>query len=53
MDKIDKDNSGGVKTDVFLQSSDSNIYAAGDIVSYPYHYTGERVRVEHINSSIY
>lgn len=50
---IERDSFGAVKTDVFLQSSSPNVFAAGDVASYPYHYTGQRVRFEHINSSIY
>jgi len=43
---------GGIETDVFLQSSHKGVYAAGDIASYPYWYTGERVRTEHYNDAI-
>lgn len=32
-----------VVTDQYLTTSDENIYAAGDITSYPYFNTGERV----------
>lgn len=52
-DKLDKDSFGALKTDVFLQTSDPNIFASGDVANYPYHYTGQRARFEHINSSIY
>jgi len=36
-----------VKTDKYLNTSDENIYAAGDIVSYPYFRTGEYVNFAH------
>lgn len=38
--KLDK--MGAIVTDPFLQSSVKDIYAAGDIVSYPYWLTGEQ-----------
>ena len=38
---------GGVICDPFLQTSVKDIYAAGDIASYPYWPTGGRVRTEH------
>lgn len=43
---------GGVYTDVFMQSSVDDIFAAGDIASFPYWYTGNRVRIEHYNEAI-
>lgn len=43
---------GGIYTDVFLKSSVESIFAAGDVASYPYWYTGNRVRVEHYNEAI-
>lgn len=43
---------GGVLTDTFLRTTDSRIFAAGDITSYPYFLTGERIRVEHYNEAI-
>ncbi|EAS02251.1 pyridine nucleotide-disulfide oxidoreductase (macronuclear) [Tetrahymena thermophila SB210] len=52
-EKLEKDNYGALKTDVFLQTSHPDVFAAGDIANYPYHYTGQRARFEHINSSIY
>ncbi len=42
---------GGLQTDMYLKTSNPNIYAAGDIASYPYFYTGERIRVEHYNEA--
>lgn len=44
---------GGIETDVFLKTSKPNVWAAGDIASYPYWATGENVRVEHHNEAIY
>lgn len=46
---LDKD--GGVNSDVFLRSSNPDVFAAGDIVSYPYFYTNERIRVEHLSEA--
>lgn len=37
---------GGIETDVFLKAA-KNVYAAGDIASYPYWVTGDHVRIEH------
>ncbi|HST04543.1 MAG TPA: FAD-dependent oxidoreductase, partial [Chloroflexia bacterium] len=37
----------GVVVDKYLRTSDPNIYAAGDIASYPDHTLGTRRRVEH------
>ena len=38
---------GGVKTNPFLQTSDQDIFAAGDIASFPCCYTGTNLRIEH------
>ena len=44
---------GGIETDVFLRTSKPDVWAAGDVASYPYWATGENVRVEHHNEAIY
>jgi NADPH-dependent 2,4-dienoyl-CoA reductase/sulfur reductase-like enzyme len=44
---IQLDKWGGIVVDPFLQSSAKDVYAAGDVASYPYWVTGERLRVEH------
>lgn len=49
--KLAKDN--GIEADTFLRTSVNDVYAAGDIVSYPYWYNGERVRIEHYNEAIH
>lgn len=38
---------GSVVVDASMKTSDDNIYAVGDIARYPYHITGQNVRVEH------
>mmetsp|Transcript_14883 Transcript_14883/g.25352 ORF Transcript_14883/g.25352 Transcript_14883/m.25352 type:complete len:264 (+) Transcript_14883:1244-2035(+) len=44
---LEMDRNGGVKTNPFLQSSDPNIFAAGDIASFPSWYSGDNLRIEH------
>lgn len=39
---VEVDKMGGIICDPFLQTSEKDIYAAGDIVNYPYWYTGQR-----------
>lgn len=47
------DNDGGLNTDAFLRStSHKDIYGAGDVASFPYFYTAERTRVEHISEAM-
>lgn len=43
--KMDKN--GGIICNPFLQTSDPNIFAAGDIAALPFWLTGESIRVEH------
>lgn len=51
-DGIDLEQDGSIKVDPFLRTTAKNVYAAGDIASYPYWVTGERIRVEHWNHAI-
>ena len=44
---IELDQSGGIICDPFLQTSAKDVFAAGDVASYPYWVTGRRMRVEH------
>ncbi|KAK5666419.1 Apoptosis-inducing factor 1, variant 2 [Batrachochytrium dendrobatidis] len=45
---LDKD--GGISVNSGMQVPDvENVYAVGDIARYPYHITGENVRIEHWN----
>lgn len=41
------DANGGVFVNPFMQSSDPDIFAAGDIASFPSYHIGENVRIEH------
>lgn len=43
---------GGIECNPFLQTSDENIFAAGDIASYPYWVNGKRMRTEHWNVAL-
>jgi NADPH-dependent 2,4-dienoyl-CoA reductase/sulfur reductase-like enzyme len=43
----DRAHGGGVVADAGLRTSDPDIYAAGDVVSFPHDLYGTRVRVEH------
>ena len=47
------DVNGGVETDIYLNTSRKNVYAAGDIASFPFWYTGDRIRIEHYNEAIH
>jgi len=44
---LDMDPNGGVHTNPFMQTSDSNVFAAGDIASFPSWHTGSNIRIEH------
>lgn len=48
-DGIELEQDGSIKVDPYLRTASENIYAAGDIASFPYWVTGERARVEHWN----
>lgn len=50
--EIKMDNWGGILCDPFLQTSISDIYAAGDSASFPYWHTGKRVRMEHWTTAL-
>lgn len=43
----------GIKTNVFLETVKKDVYASGDVASYPYWFTGKNVRIEHYNEAIY
>lgn len=43
---------GGIECNPFLQTTDSDIFAAGDIASYPYWVNGKRLRTEHWNVAL-
>jgi len=44
---VERNKDGGVVCDPFLQTSVKDVYAAGDLASYPYWPTGARTRTEH------
>ena len=44
---IEMNRDGGIVCDPFLETSVKDIYAAGDLASYPYWPTGSRTRTEH------
>jgi len=48
--KIEK--SGHITCDVFMKTSDANIFAAGDICSVPWFYNAQRISCEHYGNSI-
>lgn len=43
-DLVDKETQG-IKTNAFLETGHQDVYAAGDVASYPYWYTGKPVRI--------
>lgn len=44
---------GGIKTNAFLETNQKDVFAAGDVASYPFWYTGAQARVEHYTEAIY
>jgi 3-phenylpropionate/trans-cinnamate dioxygenase ferredoxin reductase subunit len=42
----------GVLVDAACQTSAEGIFAAGDVANWPYHLTGERVRLEHYDNAL-
>jgi len=42
----------GIVADTHLRTSDPNVYAAGDVASFPYIELGERVRIEHWDNAM-
>ena len=44
---VDMQKDGSIECSPFLRTSDENIFAAGDVCSYPDWVSGERVRTEH------
>jgi NAD(P)H-nitrite reductase large subunit len=44
---IQVDKWGGILCDPFLQTSAKDVYAAGDVASFPFWSTGSRLRIEH------
>jgi len=49
--KITRSASGGIVVDQYLRNS-SGVLAAGDICEYPYHLTGQHVRIEHWHTAL-
>lgn len=49
---VQLDRWGAVVCDPFLQSSAKDVFAAGDICSYPYWLTGQQQRIEHYVSAM-
>lgn len=43
-DLVDKETQG-IKTNAFLETEHKDVYAAGDVATYPYWYTGKPVRI--------
>ena len=46
-------NNGGIETDAFLRTSKKNVFAAGDVASFPYWFSGDHIRIEHYNEAIH
>lgn len=49
---LEMNNDGGLVCDPFLKTSAKDVYAAGDIASYPYWPTGSRLRTEHWTTAL-
>lgn len=47
---LEKD--GAIPTNEYLQTANEDIFAAGDIVNFPYWYSNQRVRIEHYSEAI-
>lgn len=45
-------NDGSIVADKYLKTSNDNVFAAGDVASFPYWYTGTREKIEHYNEAI-
>ena len=46
---ISTNTDGSILTDAFFKSSNDFVYAAGDVATFPYVYTGQNARIEHYN----
>lgn len=44
---IKVDDKGAIVCDPFLETSVKDIFAAGDVASFPYWYNGNQIRIEH------
>lgn len=49
---IKLDQQGGIVCDPFLESSQRDIFAAGDVCSFPFWRNGHPVRIEHWNNAL-
>lgn len=43
---------GSIDADIYLRTSNENVFAAGDVATYPSWYTGSKQRIEHYNEAI-
>lgn len=43
-DLVDKE-TNGIKTNAYLETGKKDVYAAGDVASYPFWYTGKTTRI--------
>lgn len=46
---IKKNPDGTIPTDALLRTSNKDVFAAGDVTTIPFFYTGENVHIEHHN----